>query len=1226
MAATDSCSAVPAVPACQLASDAAQSAPTLSAASGAKSLEINASSSAPGTMPPTQLLAFKGVLAGLPVSVLLDTGASGSFVSRRFVESSGLGTIAVPQVYVSLADGTGHDCVRVLPKVRLKVGSYREKVSLYVTPMEGYDIILGMPWFQLRSPLVDWERCTLSFVFNGERVYWAPATQEPRGKPAGELLLSHMAFKRAVRKGGQMFTVIVRPAPAEGAEAPAAPAYLTEVLGENSGVFDPLPKGLPPEREIDHEIKMTPGAEPPHQRMHRHSPLENDETKRQLAELVEQGWIQPSRSPFGAPVLFVKKKDGTLRMCIDYRALNSATVRSRYPLPRIDELLDRLQGARVFSKLDLTSGYHQIRIAPEDVPKTAFLTRYGQFEFLVLPFGLCNAPATFQRVMNGVFSRDMDAFVIVYLDDILVFSKTESEHAEHLGTVLALLRKHKLYAKRSKCEFGLSELSFLGHVVGAEGIKADPAKVAAVADWPTPKNVGEVRSFVGLATFMRLFVDHFSGVAAPLTDLTKESQSFVWGAEQAAAFAELKRRLSTSPVVLSPDLSLPFTLHCDASELQGSLGACLFQDQGSGLQPIAYHSRKLNSAEMNYAVHEKELLAVIDSLKHWRHYLGGGLCTVCTDHRSVEGFLFQRQLTRRQARWQQFLSDYECTLQYIPGKANVVADALSRRPPLSEEPSVELNAISSVRLDPAVQGQLRAGYLSDPSVPPILQGIHTGTSEEYCLEDGCIVRHFKNPDGSVSDLLFVPSAADLRQQLLAEHHDSALAGHLGKDKTYASLRRRFYWPGMLGDVKAYVRSCVSCQQNKPSNQRPAGLLQPLPIPSHRWQSVSTDLITQLPKTAAGYDAIAVFVDRLSKYAVFKPTTTTVTAPEYARLFFDTVFCHFGMPTDIVSDRDPKFTSLFWEALFELTGTQLKRSTSYHPQTDGQTERMNRVLEEMLRAYTNTRHTDWDLHLSACQFAVNDSVAASTGFSPFFLNHGCDPRVPASLLTAGLSDESRVPAAGDFAASVQTTLKLAKERLALAQKRQADYANTKRRDVTFAAHDLVLLSTANLSMKGAGPARKLQPKWIGPFEITELISPVALKLALKAPYARLHPVVHVSQVKPYVDGDTQFPARKTTGRNPPVAYSRDGAFWQMEDILGRRVAPGSGLPSPPTRVTRSRGRAGAAAAAPGPPAAVEYEWLVHFTGYDTTADLWTPREKFNEAGWAAVLEWDAAHPY
>jgi hypothetical protein len=402
-------------------------------------------------------------------------------------------------------------------------------------------------------------------------------------------------------------------------------------------------------------------------------PKELDELKIQLQELLDKGYIRPSSSSWGSPALFGKRKDGSLWMCVDYRPLNAVTIKNKYLLPRIDVLFDQLTGAKVFSKIDLRSGYHQIKIRASDVPKTAFSTRYGLYEFLVMSFGFTNAPAYFMYFMNSVFINELDKFVVVFIGDILIYSKSEAEHVKHLRIVLQRLRDHKLYAKFSKCEFWLDSVKFLGHTIFQDGISVDPSKVEEVMDWKPPKSVHQIRSFLGLAGYYRWFIPDFSRIAKPMTELLKKDVKFVWSEECDKAFHTLREHLTSAPVLTQPDMSKPFEVFCDASGT--GLGCVLMQEN----RVIAYASWALRPHEKNYPTHDLELAAVVHALKLWLHYLMGNHCNIYTDHKSLKYIFSQSDLNMRQRRWLELIKDYDLEVHYHPGKANVVADALSRK-------------------------------------------------------------------------------------------------------------------------------------------------------------------------------------------------------------------------------------------------------------------------------------------------------------------------------------------------------------------------------------------------------------------------------------------------------------------------------------------------------------------------------------------------------------------
>jgi hypothetical protein len=397
--------------------------------------------------------------------------------------------------------------------------------------------------------------------------------------------------------------------------------------------------GIPPTRQVEFQIELIPGAAPVAPVPYRLAPTELEELSKQLAELAEKGFIRPSSSPWGAPVLFVKKKDGSFRMCIDYRELNKLTVKNRYPLPRIDDLFDQLQGSSVYSKINLRSGYHQLRVREEDIPKTAFRTRYGHYEFQVMPFGLTNSPAVFMDLMNRVCKPYLDKFVIVFIDDILIYSKSEKEHEEHLRLILELLRKEKLYAKFSKCEFWIPKVQFLGHVIDRQGVHVDPAKIEAIKDWAAPTTPTEVHQFLGLAGYYRRFIEGFSKIAKSLTKLTQKSVNYEWGDKEEEAFQLLKEMLCSAPILALPEGNEDFVVYCDASHK--GLGAVLMQRE----KVIAYASRQLKKHEKNYTTHDLELGVVVFALRIWRHYLYGTKCVVFTDHKSLQHILNQKSST-----------------------------------------------------------------------------------------------------------------------------------------------------------------------------------------------------------------------------------------------------------------------------------------------------------------------------------------------------------------------------------------------------------------------------------------------------------------------------------------------------------------------------------------------------------------------------------------------------
>ncbi|CAN6455079.1 unnamed protein product [Victoria cruziana] len=923
--------------------------------------------------PSTGLMYLDILVNGMSTTAMVDTGATHNFVSVEEAKRLGL-TLEKGELRMKAVNSEAKPICGVARDVAMKVESWSGKANFSVAPMDDFKMILGME-LMCKAKMVPMPHLRTIGILD-EKAPCMIQAQVARRDKGKALMLSAIQLKKGLKRGDDTFLVAIRKV--QGDAPGVVPEALAPVLKDFAAMMPAeLPRRLPPRREVDHAIELVPSAKPPAMAPYRMAPAELRELRRQLDEMLEGGIIRPSKAPYGAPVLFQLKQDGTKRLCVDYRALNKVTVKNKYPLPLIADLFDQLGGAQVFSKLDLRSGYWQVRIVEGDEPKTTCVTRYGAYEFLVMPFGLTNAPATFSTLMNKIFYPFLDKFVVVYLDDIVVYSSSMEEHVEHLRIVFKLLKDNDLYVKREKCLFGQPEISFLGHVVGRGQLRMDMGKVKAIQEWQPPTKVQELRSFLGLANYYRRFIEGYSLIAAPLTDLLKKNTAWTWSEPAQDAFDRLKKALVQEPVLKLPDHTKEFEIHTDASDF--AIGGVLMQEG----HPIAYESRKLKDPERRYSVHEREMTAIVHCLRTWRHYLLGTQFVVKTDNVATSYFQTQKKLTLKQARWQEFLAEFDLSLEYKVGKTNVVADALSRKAELAATRAQAFEA----HVEGALLARIQEGMRQDATAQQLKALVDAGKTRRFWLRDDLLI--------TKGGRVFVPRWGNLRRELLKECHDTLWAGHPGQERTLALLERGYYWPQMRDDVEAYVKTCLICQQDKGTNQKTAGLLEPLPIPERPWESLSMDFIVSLPKVD-GYSSVLVVVDRFSKYATFIPASKECPAEKTAELFVKHIVKYWGVPKSIVSDRDARFTGKFWREVFRLLGSDLLFSTSFHPQTDGQTERINALLKQYLRHFVSVNQKNWVKLLDVAQFCYNLQKSESSGHSPFEVATGQQPLMPHTL--------------------------------------------------------------------------------------------------------------------------------------------------------------------------------------------------------------------------------------
>ena len=1063
------------------------------------------------------------------VSVLIDSGASSSMVSVKLAErlQTTQANNGRPTTF-KFANGTYYESSKVCHNLQLKIQAYKTTMSMLVCKLEGVDVILGRDWLKAENPQIDWATGTVTLDREStvEEVAAASTHQEEPRKMAQQTLtvVSNKQMRRLLKKRGQLeYISIVIPKAMEGTPtlSTKVPNELEGILKKHAQLFEE-PTMLPPQRpNFDHRIVLEPDSKPAYRNYVRLGVEETDELAKQLEALLEKGYIQASASPYGAPALFVKKKDGGLRMCLDYRGLNNITTKDKYPLPNISDILDRVATAKVFSKMDLRAGYHQVRMASEDIYKTAFVTHMGAYEWKVLPMGLTNAPATFQRLMNSTLAPHRGNCV-VYLDDILVFSNNIEEHKLHLSAVLESLQQAKLKVHAGKSEFGKSEVSFLGHVVGHGMLGMELGKIEAVRDWKLPTTKKQLQSFLGFANFYRTHVERFSHIAAPLTNLLEKADvrgGIVCGEKETTAFQQLKSALITAPLLHGIVPAAHKVLFVDASD--EAVGAVLHQINTMGEQvPVAFGSRKLTKVERRYPTRDKELLALMFALRQWRHHLLGRNFTVYSDHESLR-YLLTMDISGRKdrlARWSEELASYDFDLKHVKGTLNI-ADALSRlEHPTPAEP-ISTTSVSAVTSKAAmtpheVQGTSIGDMAKDAFFGPIVRALEGRGSasatvehrtQRFRLQEGHL--YLVGMDSNNMDTLRCCVAGAKQQSLLLkEYHDSESAGHPGVDRTLVALSRHFFWPRMHSAIKRYVRECASCQQTK--GRTTAMPPQPIPVPPGPGHTLSLDFM-ELPLSTSARNSVLVIVDKFSKLVKIVPTTVNATAEETADIVFSVALTTFGrLPAALISDRDARFTSELWQQVWKSYSTRLHLTTAHRPQADGQTERANRQVLEHLRHYCNQEGADWDKprRLAQVEFALNAHASETTGTSAFELLTG---RAAIAPIATGVQHVEKAAGTSITPAMHEARTRLARDNMEAAGDRMVaangDGNTIKER---FKIDDKVLLHTRNYPNRRA---HKLQPPYIGPFRVIEVLSQRTVRLQLPDHY-RIHPVINVDQLK------------------------------------------------------------------------------------------------------------------
>ena len=1116
------------------------------------------------------------IINGVEANVLVDSGATTSFIHPKFAKQN------VPSdrwykfekpIQLSLGDSSKSRFVIesfVLLTQCFSNGAQQTFKAVVCPISSDFDLILGKTWQKEFKVIEDHGKDILkvktsageviinSIDSEGKISQETASFNELRLLMNDDIYMGYEEFSKLRKKGEiiECFAVLFK-----GEQAEALPCLDTngpqrEALLEQ--LREDFPEILPKEGEKivindtkrkklndlgGHKIILEPNSGSPIKKTpYRMSPVELDEVNRQLKSLTEKGMIRPSESPWAAPVLFVKKPDGRLRMCVDYRGLNKMTKADSYPIPRIDDNLDALCNSKCFSLVDLESGFHQIHMQEDSVEKTAFTTRYGTYEYLVMPFGLRNAPSTFQRTMNAVLKGLVDKCCVVYLDDILIYSKDEKEHEHHLKLVLSRLNEYQLIVNVKKSKFYQLEVKYLGFIISYNSVKPDGEKVAAIRDWPVPNTVTEVRSFLGLLNYYRRFISDFTTKALPLLNLTRKDVPFAWDEKCGSSFACLKNALMTAPVLKMPDYSQPFYIWPDASQL--AMGGVLTQKEDDHHRPIAFLSSKFSAAEQNYSTTERELLAILICLRRWRCYIEGKETTVYTDHKPLTWARGLKNPKPRQWAWIEEIESYSPTVSYVSGSKQP-ADALSRittasvhrhqAPPTGlsighaekkEEPHVDVRhvkdstdisvknytfMIENVTYNDSDWPILCGRLLSNLSIPP---DVETGFDYEFLEEEAqefqfksrVLCRKVKIND----ETLFVPFVAsgDRLDKIKTTHE---VLGHMATGAVLDVLKRKYWWPRMNEDIARFVSHCRKCQLNSNSRQDSAPLhpISPAPLPFDRW---AFDFIQDLTPSREGNTNILTAMDYATRWVVMKavPNRESETVLKF---FYDEIVSNYGLPSSVITDRAPYFLGgVFGQYLQDNNVKQLATS-AYHPRTNGMIERMHRVLKDMLTKFCDGQLELWEAHLKSVAFALRTRIHNVTQESPFYLLYGIQPRMP------GDPESPSVFNMDDFDDRRRYT---ERELTRLGQKRGTAYLNSVAQMETMrksqkdtAENDIFEVGTF---VKRRNYTKKaLQYKFTGPYYVIQVLDNSLYKLML--PNGRVLKVpTHQDDLRPYTASD------------------------------------------------------------------------------------------------------------
>ena len=1223
------------------------------------------------------VLSVKASNAG--TKALVDNGSEADLVDTSFARKQQLPIFKLTQsIPLKLGDGTPYAQLTEAALVDLQIGDHHEQKLFYIANLVKYKIILGDGWLKKHNPQINFKERSIAFnsadcfekgcLRHGKPCKVYQAGKEPLRSPTNQgpnvyAISASTFYCLARKKDHHGFMLLPRDKEkyfsAATTNAVTADDYEKFMKGKQQYTREEIKKKvpqkyhselevfmkqdadqLPPHRPEDHEIKLMEGTTAPYARNYKPmSTQELEAVRKYLDEHLGKGFIRPSSSSAAAPVLIVRKPGGGLRVCIDYRALNAVTIKNRYPIPMIQDTLNQLCKAKIYSKFDVVAAFNRLRIKEGQEWLTAFNTRYGQYEYLVMPFGLCNAPGTFQSYINESVREYLDVFCTAYLDDILVYSQNEEEHTRHVLNVLKRLKERGLQLDIDKCEFDTKEVKYLGLIVTTEGVRMDPEKVETILNWETPRSAPDIKAFLGFAGFYRRFILGFSAKARPLINRTNgeayqtrsgrkkiKYRPLTWDDECQKAFEDIKAAFQSAPMLAHFDPEKETWIETDASDFVTA--GVLSQMHNGVLRPVAFFSKKMSAAECNYMIYDKELLAIIRAFELWRpeamSLAPENPAKVFTDHKNLEYFMSTKQLNRRQARWAEFLSEFNFKIMYRPGKQGEKPDILTRRS--QDLPS----GISDHRQQHQFQTLLQNEHLDEDLKKALYAIFGADSMQESDMESALpltappddaaeeleedqrnkprdlelLISNAYNNDQRMRDMieakqrgdrrlpmhiissgiklsmgdidvrddkiwlgerLFIPEDHELRRIILEMHHMIETAGHPSSKSMYRRLLRGYFWPSMKDDCKRYADNCDKCHRAKARTVQKQGLLKPLPIPQRRWLDISIDFITKLPpchRKGRTYENIMVVVDRLSKDRIFEPLTSLEVNDVY-EAFNRRVLCTKGLPASVVSDRGSQFISHLWTRICQRKGIKIKLSSAHHPETDGQTEIVNKGIKAFLRSYVAYLQDDWIDFLPEAEFVGNNTDHSATGVSPFFANLGYHPRSgtepPGTYEGRG---KAEAEAADKIVERAEKMNEWLKDQITWAQGDYERHANKHRQPhPEYKVGDKVYVNAKTFAAER--PSKSLGLKNAGPWRIVRVIDNKAYELELPEylKKAGLCPIFHPWKL--HLAPNNPYPGQRQEPQEPFLIDDGDDddgphEEWQVLEVVDCRKTKRLGI--------------------------------------------------------------------